>query len=102
MAMCSVALRGLWARSGGEGDACASASLRDAVPRAAQRNPSGSRNKGLRTSSAAARDATASRRDALLAQALVAAAERVAISQTGSLVRWRGRGGFALDDLPGE
>jgi len=38
----------------------------------------------LGTSSAAARDATASRRDALLAQALVAAAERAAISQTGS------------------
>src|SRR6476660_8532938 len=47
MATCSVELRDPRARSGGEGDACASASLRDAVPRVAQLNPSGSRNKGL-------------------------------------------------------
>ena len=84
MATCSVALSGPRARSGGEGGAGASASLRDTVRRAAQGNPSGSRNKGLRTSSAAARDATASPRDALLAQALVAAAERAAISRIGS------------------
>src|SRR5258706_8283717 len=57
MATYSVELRDPRERSGGEGDAGASASLRDAVPRVAQLNPSGSRNKGLGTSSAAARDA---------------------------------------------
>src|SRR6185369_13204767 len=91
MATCSVELRDPRARGGGEGDAGASASLRDAVPRVAQLNPSGSRNKGLGASSTAARDAIASRRDALLAQALVAAAERAAISQTGSRRLWRFR-----------
>jgi len=84
MATYSVELRDPRARSGGEGDAGASASLRDAAPRVAQLNPAGSRNKGLGASSAAARDAIASRRDALLAQALVAAAEHVAIPRIGS------------------
>src|SRR6266481_7358952 len=96
MATCSVELQDPRARRGGEGDAGASASLRDAVPRVAQLDPSGSRNKGMGTSSAAARDATASRRDALLAQALVAAAERAAISQTGSSDRRPALGGGGL------
>ena len=47
-------------------------------------HPSGSRNKGLRMPLAAARDAKASRLDALLAEALVAGAERAAMSQTRS------------------
>src|ERR1700675_16633 len=101
MATCSVELRDPRARSGGEGDAGASASLRDAVRRVAQLNPSGSRNKGLGTSSAAARDATASRRDALLAQALVAAAERAAISQTGSKLHARRSKGEGYITFPG-
>jgi len=84
MAVCSVGLPDPWARSGGEGDAGASASLRDAVPPSGQRNPSGSRNKGLGRRRPPRRDATASRRDALLVQTLVAAAERIAITQTSS------------------
>jgi hypothetical protein len=84
MAVCSVALPRPRARSGGEGDAGASASLRDAVPPSGQRNASGGRNKGLGRRRPPQRDATASRCDALLAQTLVAAAERIAITQTGS------------------
>src|SRR4051812_38057883 len=84
MATRSVALPDPRARSEGEGDAGASASLRDAVPRVGQRNPSGSRNKGSGRRRPPLMMPPASHRDALLAQALVAAAEHVAITQIGS------------------